>query len=86
MTQWPAASASAASPAISSAYELVHSGLFTGKESPHHQPSAVAMSPAAASPPTIRAADRPARSQWPARTPRSVVPVAGSVLRMPSGS
>ena len=54
IAQWQAASASAASPAISSAYELVHNGLFTGNQRPQSQPSALAASPAAASPPTVR--------------------------------
>ena len=81
-----APSATSAAPAVNTAYELVHSDLLIGNTSSpreaHREPTA----PAARSPRSVAAAGRAVRIHVPASTPMSVVAMAGTVLRMPSGS
>src|SRR4051794_24239773 len=85
ISQWHAASACAASPALNSANELVHRFLLIGSRRPHAAPPSIAAAPTANSA-AVRRLPPPAFSQTPANTPASAVAIAGSVLSSPSGS
>src|SRR5262245_40611930 len=85
-SQKQAPSPTTAAPAVNTAYELVHSALLMGKSRPHARPITTPAPPLHARPLTAAAVEGAACTNRPVRTPKSVVAMAGSVLRMPSGS
>ena len=71
---------------MNTAYELVHSDLLMGNHRPHARPITIPATPERRSLPALAADTGAPRSHWPVSTPKSVVAMAGMVLRMPSGS
>ena len=76
------ASAASAKPPLHSTNDDVQSCLLSGSTTTASAPSASASQPR----PATGDAAGPRRNQSPARTPSSVVAIAGSVLSSPSGS
>jgi hypothetical protein len=73
-------------PAVNTAQDLVHSDLLMGKNWAQPRPTAMPAAPPMTSPLTVTVAERAALMKWPVKTPKSVVAMAGTVLRIPSGS
>src|SRR5512146_2082484 len=86
MSHMQVASATHASPAVNSTYELVQRLLLIGKDHPHMSPAIIASAPTPCNAATRERRGRSVPIHRPVRTPSMQVAIAGKVERIPSGS